>query len=507
MALCSVRKDAERSLANARTLLSLPPCPELSAAYPDHWGRIISLLGRAEKAASGKRFAEAILWSADVQRQVLRLGAEYELEMPRKAWAEFIAFEDLQNRAEAGLHDGILPSTAPLEEFLCLRPEMEDALAGLWASGRYFEMRRRLEDLRRDLDILAADPCEALYRQALWAKETGKLIEAKERLARLSGTACLSPDLRRLGETLQAEADLLSPSPSPSPPAVVELPPAVRRPPSSASHLPSPATPMGPPIPVASLKESFLSMDVWQSAWGNWEGVQVLLDYLKANHIKEVNLNPGLNIGPKNFDEAYRKFKPLVERFRAAGVERINFLYAELGYPLEGYAQFLVKYRDLGIDTVVDDSEFSDMLFDRFGENLEAVKRHGLGYACFVTVEGFGNSGVSDKTRYWVLENVDQPMLMSYFTCDLEEQKKWMGPYLAHADAHGKDRAVKIAFLLGNKHVGRERSCEKVLDETALQKYIAEVHAWGLTHPSYGGIILETNLKTPKYAVCPEPLP
>jgi hypothetical protein len=228
---------------------------------------------------------------------------------------------------------------------------------------------------------------------------------------------------------------------------------------------------------------------------------------LKANHMKEVNLNPGLNIGPKNFDEAYRKFKPLVEKFRAAGVERINFLYAELGYALEGYAQFLEKYADLGIDTIVDDSEFTDMFFDRFGQNLEAVKTHGLGYACFVTVEGFGNSGVSDKTRYWVLEHVDQPMLMSYFTCDAQEQKKWAEPYLAFADSKGKTGAVRIAILLGNKSVGRERSCEKVLDEAALQKYIADVHAWGLTHPSYGGIILETNLKTPKYPVSPQPLP
>jgi hypothetical protein len=249
----------------------------------------------------------------------------------------------------------------------------------------------------------------------------------------------------------------------------------------------------------------FLAMDVWQSAWKqdfNVPGLRSLFNYLSINRINHINLNPGLPMGPKFNAESYEKFKPIVAAFYASGVEVIDFLYAELDYPIEHFAEFLKKYPGLGIDTIVDDSEFTDFNKDRFDRNLRAVHKWGIKYAAFTTLEVKGNSGVSDVTRHWMLENVDYPILMSYFGCTLEEQKAAVGKYLQYADNLGKRRRVSIAILLGGKSVGREVSCERLLNETALQRFLWDLDAWARrNHPSYRGIVIETNLRQPIYNI------
>jgi len=249
----------------------------------------------------------------------------------------------------------------------------------------------------------------------------------------------------------------------------------------------------------------FLAMDIWQSAWKqdfNVTGLRSLFNYLRKNKIKHINLNPGLPMGPDFNAESYKKFKPVVDAFYASGIEEINFLYAELDYPIEHFAEFLKKHPELRIDTIVDDSEFIDFNKDKFARNLEAVHKWGLKYAAFSTLEVKGNSGVSDSTRYWMLENVDYPVLMSYFGCTLTEQKAILGKYLQYADNLGKRRTVSVAILLGGKSVGREVSCERLLSETALQRFLWDLDAWARrNHPSYRGIVIETNLRHPIYNI------
>ncbi|MCI0471713.1 MAG: hypothetical protein L0Y73_08655, partial [Candidatus Aminicenantes bacterium] len=249
----------------------------------------------------------------------------------------------------------------------------------------------------------------------------------------------------------------------------------------------------------------FLALDVWQSAWMqdfNETGLQTLFKYLDKNRIKDINLNPGLPMGPKFNDESYKQFKPIVDAFYAAGVEKINFLYAELDYPLEHYAEFLAKHPELGIDTIVDDSEFTDVYIDRFSRNLSAAHRWGIKYAAFATLEVHGNSGVSDVTRHWLLQNVDYPILMSYFGCTVESQQQALEKYLQYADSIGKKRTVSIAILLGGKSIGRETSCERLLKEPALQRFLWDLDAWARkNHPSYRGIVIETNLRQPIYNI------
>lgn len=249
----------------------------------------------------------------------------------------------------------------------------------------------------------------------------------------------------------------------------------------------------------------FLAMDVWQSAWKqdfNVTGLRSLFSYLRKNRIKHINLNPGLPMGPEFNAESYKKFKPIVDAFYASGIEVINFLYAELDYPIEHFAEFLKKHPELGIDTIVDDSEFVDFNKGKFDRNLRAVHKWGIKYAAFTTLEVKGNSGVSDSTRYWMLKNVDYPILMSYFGCTLEKQKAIVGKYLRYADNLGKRRTVSITILLGGKSVGREVSCERLLSETAMQRFLWDLDAWARrNHPSYRGIVIETNLRHPIYNI------
>jgi hypothetical protein len=142
----------------------------------------------------------------------------------------------------------------------------------------------------------------------------------------------------------------------------------------------------------------------------------------------------------------------------------------------------------------------------RFEENRRAVTSAGLVYSAFVTVEASGNSGVSDTTRQWALTHVDEPILMSYFACSVSDQIRWLEPLLSFADRVGRRDAVRIALLMGTKSAGREMSCERTVDEAGLQRFVRELHLWALTHPSYGGLVVETNERHPRYDLTPAPL-
>ncbi|MCP4662710.1 MAG: hypothetical protein GY856_45535 [bacterium] len=294
--------------------------------------------------------------------------------------------------------------------------------------------------------------------------------------------------------------------------------PAPDRPPSPPPETPSPAiagagkdsgqeqrpSRSDAGFPRRGTNGGFLTLNVWQSAWGDFSEFEEIIPYLRRNRITEVNLNPGFEMFDDFHDEAYQRLQPLVETLRRAGVERIHFLYAELNYPVERYAAFLNKFPSLGIHRIVDDSEFTDHFVDRFRRNHAAVSKQGLGYGAFVTLEGFGNSGVSDTTRYWALRRLDEPILMSYFGCSVEEQIELLDPYLRYADDQRPGvRNVKVALLLGGKRVGREVSCEQQLDARGFQDFVAELDRRLRSYRSYAGIVLETNYRLPRYDVSP----
>jgi hypothetical protein len=245
-----------------------------------------------------------------------------------------------------------------------------------------------------------------------------------------------------------------------------------------------------------------ITIDIWQSAWGQDftpENLEPLLDYLKRNNIKKVNLNFGVPMFPEPElqQEILEKIKPIVEKFRSGGIEKINFLYAELRFPIELYRDFLKNYPGLRIDTIIDDSEFTDWLKDDFDAARRQFINTNINYSAYITLESVGNSGVSDDLRYWVLENIDYPILMSYFGCSLEKQKEMLKKYLEHADEIGKKKSIGIAILLGTKKVGREVSCERKLSEFELQAFIRDLHDWASQYECYGGIVLETNQRFP----------
>jgi hypothetical protein len=137
---------------------------------------------------------------------------------------------------------------------------------------------------------------------------------------------------------------------------------------------------------------------------------------------------------------------------------------------------------------------------------MRKVKQYGLNYSAFVTLESHGNSGVSDSTRYWVIDHIDYPILMSYFGCSVDEQKGKLEKYLSYADRRGIRKRVGIAILLGSKKVGREESCERLLNQSQMKHFLYELHSWAKNnHPSYGGIVLETNKRMPKYDISWKP--
>ncbi len=257
----------------------------------------------------------------------------------------------------------------------------------------------------------------------------------------------------------------------------------------------------GMPLAAAESKLYSLSMDVWQSAWGDFSDIDTLLEYLRSNRIHQINFNPGLGIDAKSLESSKKKLADLIGKVMGAGIERVNLLYAELAYPIDNYARLLRENPSLKIDTIIDDSEFTDRNRAGFERNLAAVKKWGIRYGAFVTLESVGNSGVSEATRYWALENIDFPILMSYFSCELDSQKAILRKYLDYADGIGRRGTVGIAILLGSKHVGREISCEKLLSGAQLRLFLSQLHAWCSTHPSYGGLIIETNQRLPRWPV------
>ncbi len=285
-----------------------------------------------------------------------------------------------------------------------------------------------------------------------------------------------------------------APKPDPRPAG----PPPVRQPNRARSSL-APAAPRDP---------TWLAMDVWQSAWGDFSGFDALVRYLNTNHISEAFLNPGIGTSEIWQDGGSRRVEKLVRQLRDGGVPRIGFLYAELNYPIREFARFLKGHPDLGIDLLVDDSEFTDSHRERFRTNAAQVQAEGIRYAAFVSVEKVGNSGVSRATREWAIEHLDEVFLMSYFSCDLAGQQELLEALLKHADEvgerTGRRQFVRIAVLMGKKSTGKEVSCEKALRKELFPAFLVDLHRWALaTHPSYGGIVLETNEKFPSFDVAP----
>lgn len=252
------------------------------------------------------------------------------------------------------------------------------------------------------------------------------------------------------------------------------------------------------PLAAAAPQKHALAMDIWQSAWGDFSDIDKLLEYLRDNRIRKINFNPGLGIDAKSWERSKKRLADLSMKIYKAGIEHVNLLYAELGFSIENYARLLRENPSLKIDTIIDDSEFTDNNRASFERNLAAVRKHGIRYGAFVTVEAVGNSGVSDATRYWVLDNADYPILMSYFSCDLDSQKAALKKFLDYADGQGRRGVVGVAILLGSKHVGREISCEKLLSAEQLVLFLSQLHAWCSTHPSYGGLVIETNQRLPR---------
>ncbi|MEJ5166209.1 MAG: hypothetical protein WHV67_04180 [Thermoanaerobaculia bacterium] len=245
-------------------------------------------------------------------------------------------------------------------------------------------------------------------------------------------------------------------------------------------------------------EEPYIILDIWQSAWGDFSDLSLLIDYIKKNKISEINLNIGREITEKKESEEKFKsiLKSIVPNLYNAGIKKVNLLYAELNYPIERYARFLSLNREIGIDKIVDDSEFTDKNFQNYVNNFYSTKNYQIKYSTFVTLEREGNSGVSDRSRFELIEKADEVILMSYFSCNLEEQKKWLEPYFEYSDKMGKQKNLKVAILFGSKSVGRELSCQG-LEKESLRQFIFGLHNWALGFSSYSGIVFETNKKLP----------
>lgn len=387
-----------------------------------------------------------------------------------------------------------------------LAAAMQDAQEKLF--GQALGKIRGLKD-----SLWSIDPCETSFGRAEGKRERGALEEAAELYREtLQKCPCFDPAIdQRAKSALEAlsrrgvgeKRGIIPGTGSASGVAskggdLAGVTPSSREP---VAGMPVPDTDPWKPGDAGAL----LSISAWQSAWKDFSDLDLLTTYLTRNYISALFLNPGIPIRADSFDKALLKLKPIVDKLHAAGVRRVCYLYAEPNYPIREYADFLVKYsRELGIDTIVDDSEFTDFSRSRFEENNRIVKSKGLRYSAYVTLERVGNSGVGNDTREWAIANIDEPILMSYFGCSLEEQKSWLEKYLQYADERGKQ--VKIAILMGGKSVGREMSCERALDGASFRKFLQDLHSWARTYPSYGGIVLETNQKTPGYDVALTPL-
>jgi hypothetical protein len=353
-----------------------------------------------------------------------------------------------------------------------------------------------LEQATQRLTALARDPCEDDYRAGLLAASAGHAERARSLFANVVSRACLSAEIALDAAEQLAVLPRREPGVAPEPaPVVPEVPrpaPTLEVPKGTSRQARTSA-----PAPPVGDGQSRLTLDVWQSAWGDFSDLPALAAYARNNGIGSINLNPGLGIGEDGFGASHAKLAPIVAKLRAGGIGRIRFLYAELGYPIAPYAEFLRAHDDLGIDTLVDDSEFTDAQREHFADNLWQVRSRGLRYAAFVTVEGAGQSGVSDESRRWLIENADEAILMSYFSCALDGQKKDVGEYLRWADERGLRQRIFIAVLLGTKSFGRETSCEIALGGE-LPRFLAELQRWGSGFASFGGLVLETNERLPR---------
>jgi len=455
---------------------------------------------RAETAAGMRPARELAL----LERALPALERDLEL-LSRECNASAAApVEALRSRVERALQrvsDGlsrkVLPTT---KESLALLEESRAALAARPLAYSedpkgYEAQIEQLRDLANRLEDVARDPCAERYSEAVRAHEFGRTARARALFEELAGRECLDP-----GIPAEARGELARAA-TPAPTAPVATPPLPPPTAGPSSERPPPERPtLGatrPGGPPAATPLEALTLDVWQSAWGDFAGFETLPARLRSIGITAVNLNPGLAVSPGTWPRALATLSPLVSTLRQAGVRRVSFLYAELGLPIADYAEFVRAHPELGIDAIVDDSEFVDAHRDRFAQNLAAVRAAGLRYAAFVTVEGFGNSGVSDAVRTWALENLDRTILMSYFSCTLDGQRKQLGPWLRQADERGRKGSVQVAILLGSKGVGREQSCERQLDGASLLQFLRDLDVWARQHPSYGGIVLETNEKWP----------
>lgn len=418
--------------------------------------------------------------------------------------------------ARAALERNAVVRSASLAELVADGDRrIERAVEGL-EEDRFVEGFNTARAILEVLDREVVDPCEDLFALAEHRRATGRPEAARDLYRQILRGPCLGDryvDEARwaLGQLARPPAAAGSAAPSAAraasdPPA--SDPPAAREPADRRvdrrRERSAPAAPEGGGEDPPAGRPPAVALTLWQSAWGDFSRLDELGAFAERNRIREVYLNPGLAISRKNHRQAFARLQPIVDRLRELGIARIAFLYAELAHDVDGYAWFLRHYRrELGIDTLVDDSEFTDLFHHRFAENQRMVEGHGLGYAAFITLETVGNSGVSDQTRLWALRTLDHPILMSYFGCTLEEQRQWLEKYLAYADEMGRRNAVSVAILMGTKKVGRELSCERELDAEGFQRFLAELDGWARRYRSYRGLVLENNRRLPGYDVAP----
>ncbi len=500
---------------------------------PAEWQAMEEILGELGKALEGsdgdldqRRFDA---WSGELDRRRQRC-RQLARERVKPLLLEV---EKKTAAAQAGLDQGLLAETESLAGLLRQsREESQRAFDGL-EEDRFLDAFDTARRLLERLDGEVTDPCEDVLRLAEYKRGTEQPEAARVLYRRIREIPCLDPYYDRvarrglehlgggggdrepgLGAARAAPAAALGVAAGEGPPVA-----AREAPPVAAEEDPPPRLEEDPPAgarrgetggkersrrPRSAHRRPAVALTMWQSAWGDFSRLDELATFAGRNRIREVYLNPGLAISEDNGEAALARLLPVVERIRDLGIRRVEFLYAELNHDIGGYAGFLRRYRqELGIGTLVDDSEFTDLFRHRFEENQRTVKSYGLEYAAFITLETVGNSGVSDQTRFWALENLDHPILMSYFGCSLEEQRQWLEPYLRHAEEAGRREAVSVAILMGTKKVGREISCERALDEGSLQRFLAELDAWARRYRSYRGLVLENNRPLPGYDVAP----
>ncbi|HEU4888339.1 MAG TPA: hypothetical protein VFV49_10655 [Thermoanaerobaculia bacterium] len=419
--------------------------------------------------------------------------------------------------------------------------ELIDRADELLASPDAGDRLQEIETALKNLEAATFDPCERPWGSAILAGEMGQSAQLQRSYEEIEKLQCHDPERNaKAKKYLEAVRNAPPPVPASEQPiietAAAEQPASTQPDPASSTSTNEPAVKPAPPRaaspkkvasnpsvssqpvssqrgagserdnapttpPVSLPPAASLALDVWQSAWGDFGTLSSLAEYARRNSITTINLNPGHGVTEATMSKSHAQLSDLVRRLRQGGIEEINYLYAELGYPIGNYTNLLTRYPDLRITTIVDDSEFTDDKKHRFVENARIVKAARLRYSAFITLESAGNSGVSDVTRYWAIDSIDEPIFMSYFGCTLQEQQEALRDFFEYADRKGKTGNVKIAILLGGKKVGRERSCEQELGRTQFPNFLADLHSWAQGYRSYGGIVLETNLRLPLFDV------